>query len=318
MPNPAVSIIIPAYNAQEYIRECLESILAQTFTNFEVIVVNDGSTDDTARIIAEYVRKDNRFRCITTANGGVSRARNTGMDNCNGEWISFVDADDCLFPYSIDQLLSVAVSSNTEIVSGQFSSKSVTGKLKKQNVSLFNPTELTASVLYQTLDNPSPWGKLYNRKVCQALRFTENMRYEDLDFFYRVYLRCNTIAVTDCPVYFYRKNPGSFINTFNAQRLDVLKVTAGIEHFARQQCPVLLKAARDRRLSANFNMFALLSIHDTENRYAEIKADCWNLIKKYRLSTLFNPKTRLKNKIGVLLSLFGKRIFIAVAKNIYS
>src|SRR5690606_22590995 len=91
---PKVSVIIPVYNTENYLRECLDSILAQTFTDFEVLLINDGSTDSSGKICDEYAEKDSRIKVFHKENGGVSSARNLGLDNAKGEWICFVDSDD--------------------------------------------------------------------------------------------------------------------------------------------------------------------------------------------------------------------------------
>src|SRR5690606_27364966 len=93
---PKVSVIIPVYNAEKYLRECLDSVLAQTFTDFEVLLINDGSTDASGKICDEYAEKDSRIKVFHKENGGVSSARNLGLDNAKGEWISFVDSDDTI------------------------------------------------------------------------------------------------------------------------------------------------------------------------------------------------------------------------------
>ena len=95
---PAISVIIPVYNMGPWLRDCLESVLAQTFTSFECILVDDGSTDDSPQICDYYAKKDDRFRVIHKANGGLSSARNAGLDDAAGEYIAFVDSDDVILP----------------------------------------------------------------------------------------------------------------------------------------------------------------------------------------------------------------------------
>ena len=103
---PQVSIIIPVYNSENTLRRCLNSVLAQTFTDFECLLVDDGSTDDSGRICDEYAEKDKRFRVFHKENGGVSSARNVGLDNASGEWITFVDSDDWIEGSFLDSLLN--------------------------------------------------------------------------------------------------------------------------------------------------------------------------------------------------------------------
>lgn len=147
--------------------------------------------------------------------------------------------------------------------------------------------------------------------------FTPKIWYEDLDFFYRAFCKVDRIAVATGIVYVYRENPQSFLHKFSTGRLDALKVTERLETFIKAHLPALLPAARDRRLSANFNMYALLSRNASSNNFVEHKQSCWKLICAYRMECLLNPKTRLKNKLGVLLSFFGKNAFTLISRILY-
>lgn len=143
------------------------------------------------------------------------------------------------------------------------------------------------------------------------------MRYEDLVFFCRVFMQAKRVAEIDDVVYIYRNNPSSFIHNFTPDRLDALRATEMIEGMCESD-PGLLPAARDRRLSANFNIFGLLCVHDKRGRYAKEKEQCWQLIKSYRLASLRNPEVRLKNKLGILVSYIGKGALSILSKIVYS
>lgn len=116
MKDEAVSIIVPVYNAENYIKECIESILKQTFSNLELILINDGSTDSSARIIDEYAKKDKRIKPIHIENSGVSTARNIGLQNATGEWVTFVDSDDWIEPDMISFAVKKAKETNADII----------------------------------------------------------------------------------------------------------------------------------------------------------------------------------------------------------
>ena len=116
MKNGKTSIIIPAYNAQSYIERAIESALRQTYDDIEIIIINDGSTDKTGEIIEEYSQKHTNIKVISTDNGGVSRARNIGIDNSSGEYIVFLDADDELLPYSVENMVECLIEADADIV----------------------------------------------------------------------------------------------------------------------------------------------------------------------------------------------------------
>ncbi len=322
MSKPSISIIIPAYNAQEYIRECLESVLAQTFTDFEVIVVNDGSTDSTLEIANEFAAKDARIRILSQKNQGVSYARNKAIEASNSEWVTFLDSDDTLPSNGLQRLYDTAIASNTKLALGAFSRNAYQTRpgttLKYTTLSAQDAIELT---LYQSqiiTFNPSAWGKLFHRSILPKAGFTPDIRYEDLDFFYQAFYEAKRISVTNAVVYLYRDNQNSFVNTFSTGRLDVLKVTSELERYISAHLPEILPAARDRRLSANFNIFALLGINTKPHEFIDQKQSCWNLITAYRKECLLNPNTRLKNKLGALLSFCGQRIFTSISRLIYT
>lgn len=312
-----VSIIVPVYNVEKYIGECIESIIAQTYNDWELILVDDGSTDFSGRISDQYASKDSRISVVHIENGGLSCARNKGIEVAKGDLITFVDGDDVLYPYSLSLLVGIINDSGADIAMGVFNRAAEYSVIdtysNKLKVRLYTSVSAIEGVLYQKEIHHSASAKIYRRDLFEKIKFTEGILYEDLDFFYKVFVKCKRIAYIDIPVYFYRNTPGSILNSWSTKRFDVLEVTANIEKFIAKEYPALLPAARDRRLSANFNMLALASI-----RNEKTTADkCWEIIKKYRRESLLNPKVRLKNKFGILLSYIGRRPLVATLRLAY-
>lgn len=313
-----ISVVIPAYNAGAFLAECLDSVLSQDYADWEAIVVDDGSTDSTPSIAASYAARDSRIRVVSKPNGGLSDARNCGTALATGEWIVFLDSDDCLYPWSMTSLL--AGSEGADVVIGRhFSGTDYLLPTRREPGPPLRMSGIEALVrmLYQDTLDSSAWSKMYRRSAVADVPFRKGIWYEDIDFSYRFYSRIDKVAVISAPVYFYRANPSSFINTFSPGRLDVLKVTQWIEEDAGRSHPELLPAARDRRLSACFNMYALLDIHDREGRYADVKSSCWTRIRERRRASLLDPRVRLKNKLGILLSCLGPRVYAFVARRVY-
>lgn len=309
-----ISVVIPAYNAEKFLAACLDSVIEQDTGEWEAIVVDDGSTDSTLSIARGYAGRNPRIKVFSKSNGGLSDARNFGVDKAQGEYITFLDSDDTLPPWALSRLSSLAP--GAEIVSGRLVclSPASAGEVRSTRM---KGTAALEEGLYQTGISTSACGKLYARNLFDRVRFIPGIWYEDLDFFARVMPEVSTVAVTDTPVYVYRQNPDSFIHRFTPARLDVLKVTEGIERIVAEKYPGLLPAARSRRLSACFNMYALLDIHDREGKYAAEKASCLKIIRGYRRGSLFNPRVRLKNKAGILLSYLGAGIFTRISRLIY-
>lgn len=315
MRVPKISVIVPVYNAEKYIIECIESVISQSFTDWELLLINDGSTDNTSNIIDEYELKDSRVKSFHFENEGLSVARNRGIDRACGNFIIFLDADDTLLPDSINKLYNVAVESKSDIVAGKIFKGKVIPKISDSvyEWSTFTPEKAIEKVLYQSILLPSACGKLYCKKLFKELRFEPGILYEDLNIFYLLFDRCEKITFINTLVYFYRLNLKSLTNTWCKKRLDVLNVTERLENYIINNHPSLIAAAQDRRLSANFNMFCLASM----NNEIETADQCWEIIKSYRQSSLFNPKVRLKNKLGIIVSFLGKRFVLALGSIIY-
>lgn len=207
---PFFSIIIPVYNVAPYLRECLDSVLAQTFTDWEAICVDDGSTDGSGAILDEYAAKDKRFRVIHQKNAGVSVARNVALDSAMGEWLSFVDADDLLLNESIENLLRAANNVNAELAIGcvlrfgEGSEKEIVGP---ESDGMYSPEDLY--VKYNSLCAWS-WGKIYKRSLWEKIRFPVGIAYSEDRFVLHQILYCyKTIPVVAKPIYLYRLRDNS-------------------------------------------------------------------------------------------------------------
>lgn len=314
-----ISVIIPAYNVEKYLEDCMRSVLSQSYADLEAIVVDDGSTDRTPGIARRYAEADPRVKVVTRPNGGLSAARNSGLKVAQGEWVTFVDSDDELLPDALARMLTVATEKGVDIVVAQhLRDKSELPDRIQSKVEIVDSRQAIIDLLYQRKMDHSAWGKLYRRTLFDGCDFTEGTWYEDLDFFYRIFSKIPNIAYLHAPVYYYRQVPTSFLNTFNTARFDVLTVTERLEEWAEKQPENILRAARDRRLSANFNILGLLSANRLLDEHSATARSCYGIIKKYRLSSLFNPNVRLKNKIGILVSYLGYGRLTAVLASRYS
>lgn len=314
---PLISVIIPAYNAAPYLGECLESVIAQTFRDIEIIVVDDGSTDATAEIARNFAASDSRIRLLSKPNGGQSSARNFGLRESLGRFVCFVDSDDLLYPDSLKILSDGILQTGCKISSGAFTRSEIVCRPRKASWVILDAEDAIDCLLYQNTIDPAPWAKLYDRSLFGNCMFDEAIIYEDLDLSYRLIDCAGKIAVTDEVLYFYRINNDSTTGRFSAKRFDVLEVTRRIEEYMAAKHPALLPAARDRRLSANFNMLGLIAANCPDGAHSDVADECWRLIRNYRRESLLNPRVRLKNKAGIILSYLGRPVFEFFAKRIY-
>lgn len=212
--SPKISVIVPVYNAEDTIIETLDSIRNQTFTDFEVIIINDGSTDNSQILLKDYISSDQRFQLITQNNVGVSAARNTGLDNVRGEWVCFIDSDDLIGVDYLDNLYRY--SSNNHLVC---SSSIFEFRENIQNIIMswnINQNNLEKSLNY-ILDNKLGayiWGKLYKTEILNNIRFDPNILVgEDFEFNIK-YAQCvESIRLVEA-CYFYRISNNSLSNNF--------------------------------------------------------------------------------------------------------
>lgn len=315
MEEELVSVIVPVYNAEAYLREALESLRSQTYTRFEAILVDDGSTDDSASICGKYAAKDNRFRLISQSNQGISAARNAGIEASTGKWITFLDSDDTLYDDAISRLLSSARRTRSEITIGKLENgTSIDSSNGSGREITLDPSRAIECSLYQKGMVNSVCGILFSRNLLDGenpIRFRKT-RYEDLDFGYRVFEQAAAVTLLDHSVYLYRDNPRSFINTWSDSRFDVLDVTDKIVDHMRPGTKRLFKAALDRQFSAHYNIL-LLMLKNRVNQPGEIRR-CLDIIRERRFGEIANPKVRLKNKLGAILSYGGMPMLRLLAR----
>ena len=220
--KPLISIVVPVYNVEKYIHECLESILNQSYKNIEVIIVNDGTLDNSIAKIEDLL-KDKRTRLISQVNQGLSAARNTGIKAALGEYISFIDSDDKVKSSFIETLYDKANETNADIVRGSF--RNFDGNIPEGWITDFNisPSRGTEALRYFLNDNVSfvVWSSLYRTTFLREnrLEFTEGILLEDGDFTTRSYINASVVATSDAPNYYYRVRPGSILTSNNAQRM---------------------------------------------------------------------------------------------------
>ena len=316
-----ISVIVPVFNSERWLGECIESILAQSYRDIELLLVDDGSTDMSATICDRYADSDNRVRVFHTGNCGPAAARNFALDRIRGEFICFVDSDDILLPDALRNLHSIADRTGAGIVEGRIikqyalRQKDYAGLPEPSEIS-FSADAAIESCLYQGRLRNGPWSKLFRRNLFDGVRFREGIIYEDLDLIYRLHDIAGHTVYTSAPVYFYRKVKSSITNTFNTRRLDVLDVVKRMERYIALRHPGLLPAAHDRALSANFNIFWLATAHRADMPGTLDR--CWDEIRRLRRGSLTNPKVRAKNKAAIILSYLGRTAFSIVCRCIKS
>ena len=211
MGGPAVSIIVPVYNAEDYLHRCLDSLLSQTLEDLEIIAVDDGSSDGSSGILDSYAGKDNRVKVIHVRNGGVSKARNLGLDVARGEYFGFVDSDDWVDPDMFEVLLTTAREADADV-----SVCGVYGETENRGKKVLSPKQAVVCMYTEPGFCGYSCNKLVRRGLLSENRYDEHLKcYEDLALFHRVFSDCSKVAWTDTPLYHYEKHADSATSDFH-------------------------------------------------------------------------------------------------------
>ena len=231
---PAVSVLIPAYNAVRFLDRCLHSLQAQTFPDWEAVCVDDGSTDGTGALLDRYVAEDRRIRVLHKPNAGVSAARNDALKQAEGRYILFVDSDDFLHPQTLEICLGLAERDGSDIVAFNYDHAYRNRLLLRHLLHLPDPKRVAFKTFadYETAVTDDifdwateysrhekrlatrhcqPWRRLYRKVILEGIDFIPGIIYEDFPWWSEVMLRIRKATLTDLPLYFYYPNRGSYI-----------------------------------------------------------------------------------------------------------
>ena len=275
MNKVKITIIVPVYNAEEYLDRCMNSILDQEFSSYEVILVDDGSTDASGLICDRYSGTDPRFITVHQKNSGVSAARNAGLNLAQGEYVMFLDSDDALLPYALDELMSN--SNDEDVVIGGYGvfienvpKKEIKPKATVSYKGSQYPHFFQDNILRNCEMLDSPWAKLFKRKVIGKTRFSEQLNYaEDKLFVFEVLAKSSSVMTVSSAVYGYYLRAGSLGSDISSDA-HLLKIRAFIPKYTSlietlcQRCPSVPKVQRlyhndvvGRYMCRILNQFAL-------------------------------------------------------------
>ena len=240
---PKISIVVPVYQVEKYLHRCVESILAQTYRDFECILVDDGSTAASGRMCDDYTRLDPRFSVIHKENGGLSSARNIAIPRAKGAYLCFLDSDDELHPQALERMVSVLEETGADLVSApleEFSTpRALFPALDQVQTALLEQKDFIDNLLPHNFGRicVTACGKLYRREIFREIRFPEGKIYEDLHVYLKVLLQCRRIAVLDKPLYYFYTNPASITRSgyLKHDRFGEFQVREGYIGFFRER-----------------------------------------------------------------------------------
>ncbi|WP_426351361.1 glycosyltransferase family 2 protein [Alloiococcus sp. CFN-8] len=303
-----ISIIVPIYNVEQYLKRCIDSILVQTYTNFELILVDDGSPDSSGNICDEYARKDPRVLVIHKSNGGLSDARNAGLRIAKGDYIAFVDSDDWVAPTFLEYLLNALKKSDSDIcecdVIRTTGSSFVPKNIQHEEYENYTPVGALKLLIQDRVFHQYVWNKLYTKSCLQGIYFEIGKTNEDEFWTYKVFGRARKITKIFDVLYLYFQRENSIMSTsYNIKRLDALEAKVQRQQYITEFFPELSIVSKDNLYSSCIynGQMTLKYLNGSEQEKAK------KII--YEIAKLYRPT---KNDIAILVG--SEKIWIQLAK----
>lgn len=263
-----VSVIVPIYNVEPYLHQCLDSIIAQTYKNIEIILINDGSLDQSGVIADEYKARDGRIKLIHQKNGGLSDARNRGMEEATGRYTMFVDSDDWLNKTMIETMLNTCINTGADIVQSAFYYAYPDRLLidrrylkREQHMITLNKQELMEELVKNRYVKNFAWGKLYKTELIKEIPFKRGVLFEDVFWAHLVMHEVEVYVVLSDAFYYYRQRDDSIVASYSIKNLDILKGLKERHVFLQEYYDYLVLASYKNLLETHLVHYELLERH---------------------------------------------------------
>lgn len=310
MDNDKISVIVPVFNVDKYLRKCIEGVVKQNYKLLEIILVDDGSTDLSGRICDEYGRKDNRIVVVHKVNGGLSSARNSGLDICTGEYITFVDSDDIIHPNMIRTMVQTVKENKADIVEVDFnkgdgSDKSVkrflnSSRNKSKILGRYNKEKALKNFLdYQTA--VMAWGKLFKASLFEKVRFPEGSLHEDEATIPYVVDGCQCYCVVGEKLYYYTQRSNSIVHSqFDERYLVIIYIYGLRRRYFRNKY--------QGKYTDTIDYHYFYAVKDLEDKISDrcLRYQVKRLRVKLERKLLFSMSQPMMNKLKVLKKLIIK------------
>lgn len=304
-PNPLVSVIVPVFQVENTLEECLESIELQVYKNLEIILIDDGSTDGSASICLKHAEHDERIRVVTQANGGLASARNAGLDCARGDYLIFVDSDDCIASDHISFLCSLLEEEECDIAVTNLTPFTDVAPAGAFEASLleYSGEEAVMELFYQGAFDTCAPAKLYRAALWKGIRFPVGYIHEDLPTVYKVLLKANKVIFAPGTTYGYRFNENGLNHSKTTlAKTKTLRLVENVVDEMAQRSSDLTRAAECFYLSFCFH---LLLNADDRSLPVDSRKRIASEIVKYRSRVLRDPRARKKTRAACLLSYAG-------------
>ncbi len=316
-----ISIIVPVYNVEKYLGRCVDSILSQTFSDFELILVDDGSTDNSGRLCEEYAAKDKRIRVIHKENGGLSSARNAGIDVAAGKYLGFVDSDDYIDHDMYEYLSGIIEKENADLaICGYYDC--YCGRPIKKNepyYAILNPTDALCAVFEGKISGASACNKLYKAEIFNNIRYPEGKTSEDAFVIVRLLMNTDRVVISSEQKYYYIHRSDSITTSrFTKTQFDVIEAYRINYDLVKTAYPELQQMAFGRLCWAYFITLDRMLLSKAEKEFSKEAEDIIAFLRENILNILrcrFLRWTRKLSAIALCVSFpvykFISRIYCA-------
>lgn len=303
-----ISVIVPVYNVEKYLDKCIQSILGQTYKDFELIFVDDGSTDCSGDICDRYADKDSRISVIHKENGGPSIARNEAVIQSRGEFITFIDSDDYVALDYLESLYCAIEKNNADISAVLMKEILEDADFRKgknhRKLKVMSGRKALLNVLYQKDLDTTPCGMLFRRKIVLENPFPEGKYHEDDFTMFKYFEQAKIVVIVEAIMYYYVQHASSIMHQRTRKIIkDEIEASDNLEDYFRKKDGELLKAAKSKKFS-NYCQIALCG-HDTDLVTFTEFNKVSKYLKKESISEFLNMQVRFKNRMAALIIFLG-------------
>lgn len=287
-----ISVIVPIYKVEDYLHRCVDSIINQTYTNLEIILVDDGSPDNCPMICDEYAKKDSRIRVVHKKNGGLSDARNAGLDIATGEYIMFIDSDDFVDIEMMESMMKNMIDNNVDMVVCNIKYVYEDREVVKYNQAdrILDRYEAMEEYLKDGVVQAVAWNKLYKKSLINNMRYKVGKTNEDEFFTYKVVDKTDKIYYDSKPFYNYIQRNSSIMGKYSIKRLDGVEASYERLNFIKEKYPTLYE--KEKKTFVNLCIYSYQMILKEPNLDKDKQGR--KILNNYTKKIKFN-KTELKN-----------------------
>lgn len=304
MNNPLISVIVPIYKVEKYLDRCVESIVNQTYKNIEIILVDDGSTDSCPQMCDKWAAKDNRIKVIHKKNEGAGKARNIGLDVCNGNYVSFIDSDDYISDDYLARLYSF-IDDEIDIVECEYLIVEDNNALFSRSEPIANRCDVTDALRQSILERAFKqviWNKLYKKSVISNYRFPEHYKIDDEFWTYKVIANCKNLIHINSQLYAYRQQHNSVMHTLSIkQRIQPIIAKKERVDFISERFPCLYSDCVISLYATCLFQTQCVYRDGLKKEKQEFKKISESMLKRYRLNYNYLKRFSIKYRIWYYL-----------------